>query len=59
MKYYTILKWNRLSSKPNRVTIEATYQGHVWGSTVYEVMGYADTYKEAQQLARGQPSWQK
>ena len=52
MKYYTILKWNRLSSKPNRVTIEATYQGHVWGSTVYEVMGYADTYKKAQQLAR-------
>jgi hypothetical protein len=51
MKYYTILKWNNLSSKPNRVTIEATYEGHIWGSSAYEIVGYANTYRQAQKLA--------
>ena len=46
-KYYTILRFNN-----GRVKIEPTYGNHVWDSPIYTVVDYADTYKEAQYIAR-------
>lgn len=46
-KYYTILKFNN-----GKVKIEPTYGNHIWDSPIYAVVDYADTYKEAQAIAR-------
>ena len=46
-KYYTILRFNN-----GRIKIEPTYGDHIWDSPIYEIVDYADTYKEAQIIAR-------
>ncbi len=46
-KYYTILKFNN-----GKVKIEPTYGDHIWDSPIYTVIDYANTYKEAQYIAR-------
>ena len=49
---YVILKFNSSSNIPGKVVIQATNLDHIWGSPVYEVIDYADTYREAQKIAR-------
>jgi hypothetical protein len=51
-KYYAIIRFGSNSETPGKVVIWATYGDHTWGSPIYEVLGYADTYREAQKLAR-------
>lgn len=46
-KYYTIIRFNT-----GKVVIWKTYGDHTWGSPIYEVMNYANTYKEAKLIAR-------
>ena len=53
MKYYVIIKTNKNSYDPNKVKIwECFDKPYVWGSAAYEVIDYANTYKEAQAIAR-------
>ena len=50
---YVILKFNNSSNyKPGKVVIWSTWDDHIWGSPIYEVIDYADTYREAQKIAR-------
>jgi hypothetical protein len=51
-KYYTVLKFANNSSEAGKVVIWATYGDHIWDSPIYEIVDYADTYKEAQVIAR-------
>ena len=51
-KYYAIIRWGKDTFRPGKITIEATYGDHVWGSPVYGVLGYADSRKDAQKIAR-------
>ena len=51
-KYYAIRRFGSNSETPGKVVIWVTYGEHTWGSPIYEVLDYADTYREAQKLAR-------
>ena len=53
-EYYTIIKF-RMScptKDAGKVKIWKTYGDHIWGSPIYELVGYADSFKEAQAIAR-------
>ena len=53
VKYYVIIKTNKNSHDPDKVKIWECYdKNYTWGSAAYEVLDYADTYKEAQTIAR-------
>ena len=53
MKYYVIIKTNKNSHDPEKVKIWECYdKNYTWGSAAYDVLDYADTYKEAQAIAR-------
>jgi len=51
-KYYAVIRFNSNSKTPGKVVIWPTYDGHTWGGSIYEVLGYGDSHREAQQLAR-------
>ena len=51
-KYWTVLEYLPNSDTPGRIAINATYGDQVWDSPIYEVIGYADKYLEAKQIAR-------
>tara|TARA_R100001224_G_C4008915_1_gene145455 strand:+ start:77 stop:271 length:195 start_codon:yes stop_codon:yes gene_type:complete len=53
VRYYVIIKTNKNSYDPNKVKIwECFDKTYIWGSVAYEVIDYANTYKEAQAIAR-------
>ena len=53
MKYFVIIKTNKNSFDPNKVKIWECYdKTFAWGSAAYDVIDYANTYKEAQAIAR-------
>ncbi len=53
MKYYVIIKTNKNTHDPNKVKIWECYdETYVWGSAAYEVLDYADNYREALAIAR-------
>ena len=51
-KHYTVIKFGSNSDTPGKVVIWPTYGDHIWGSPIYKVIDHADTYRNAQSIAR-------
>ena len=51
--YYTIIKYRMdyPSQEAGEVKIWKTYGDQIWSNPAYELIGYADSYKEAQDIA--------